>query len=338
MKKLSFLNKFLYLVNSLIATLLLLSFLLPYISPEIIPFSGILSLFAPVLLIVNIGFVIYWILKLKKHFLLSLVVLLIGWFVATPFYKMSDNNSSLNSDLKIMSYNVKSFDLFHKNKKETKLANGFHFISDKNPDVIAIQEYYQTKKNKFVFPYKFVNLRSKKSKYGMAIYSKYRIINSGSLDLKSEGNNIIFADIIKNKDTIRVYNAHFESLRIKPNEENFGEKNSEKLIARVGNSFKEQAKQTQVFLAHKKTWKGKIIICGDFNNTAYSWMYKQISENKKDAFIAAGKGFGKTFNYWFPVRIDFILTDEDAIINQFKTFTVDYSDHFPIQAKINWSN
>ena len=199
-----------------------------------------------------------------------------------------------------------------------------------------LQEYYQLKKNKLPYPYRYIKLRSKRSKYGMAIYSKYKIINSGSLDLKSTGNNIIFADILKEKDTIRIYNAHFESLKIKPNEENFGEENSEKLIGRVAQAFKRQASQTALFLNHEKQWKGKKIICGDFNNTAYSWMYHEISKNKKDAFIVAGEGFGKSYNYWFPLRIDFILTDEAAIINQFKTFTEIYSDHFPIRANINW--
>jgi endonuclease/exonuclease/phosphatase family metal-dependent hydrolase len=36
------------------------------------------------------------------------------------------------------------------------------------------------------------------------------------------------------------------------------------------------------------------------------------------------------------LRIDFILTDNNAIVNQFLTYSEEYSDHFPIQAKINW--
>ncbi len=123
---------------------------------------------------------------------------------------------------------------------------------------------------------------------------------------------------------------------IKPNEENFGEENSEKLIKRVSKSFKKQALQTALFLKHEQQWKGKKIVCGDFNNTAYSWIYHTISKNKKDAFIEAGKGFGKTFKYWFPLRIDFILTDKNATVNQFLTFPEEYSDHLPIQAQINW--
>mgnify|MGYP006077619445 FL=1 len=336
MKNLSFLDKILYLANSLFATLLLLSFLLPYISPVIIPVFAILSLFVPVLLIMNFVFTIYWLLKLKKQFLLSFIILFTGWFLAPPFYKISSNTSSLNSDLKVISYNVKTFDLFSNIKEIEKKQNGYDFIAEKNPDILVIQEYYKSKKVQFSFPYKYLKFRSKISKYGMAIYSKFKILNAGSLNLENTGNNIIFADILKEKDTIRIYNTHFESLRINPNQENFGEKNSEKLIERVSKSFKKQALQVEVFLKHEKKWTGKKIVCGDFNNTSYSWMYTKISTNKKDAFIEAGKGFGQTYNYWFPMRIDFILTDENAIVNQFSNYLEKYSDHYPIQARINW--
>ncbi|PQJ73262.1 endonuclease/exonuclease/phosphatase family protein [Polaribacter butkevichii] len=335
MKNLSPIDKMLYIINSILAALLLLSYILQLISPATIPVFAVLSLFVPFLMIINLIFGVYWLIKLKKQFLLSISVLVIGYIFSTPFYKIYGNNSSFNNDLKVMSYNVKSFDLFHK-KKESKTPDGYKFIASKAPDVLAVQEYYHSKKNKLNYPHKFIKYRPKSNKYGMAIYSKYKIINSGSLDLKSVGNNIIFADILKEKDTIRIYNVHLESLRIKPGEENFGQENSEKLIERISSSFKTQAEQTVQFLAHEKQWKGKKIVCGDFNNTSYSWVYHQISKNKKDAFIESGKGFGKSFNYWFPMRIDFILTDEDAIINKFSTFSEKYSDHFPVLAKINW--
>jgi vancomycin resistance protein VanJ len=316
--------------------MLLLSYLLPYVSPKTVPEFAILSLFVPFLLILNIIFTVYWLVKLKKQFFLSFIILIIGLLFITPFYKISGKSSSLNSDLKLMSFNVKTFDFFTNTEDQISFQNGFDFIKRKDLDVLVLQEYYQSKKTTLSFPYKYVKLKSKNGNFGMAIYSKYKIINSGSLDLKSKGNNIIFVDIAKEKDTIRIYNVHFESLRIKPNEKNFGEESSEKLIERISSSFKKQAAQTSLFLNHEQQWKGKKVVCGDFNNTAYSWMYHTISKNKKDAFIEAGIGFSKTYNYWFPLRIDFILTDENAIINQFLTYSEKYSDHFPIQAKINW--
>ncbi|MDD7914217.1 endonuclease/exonuclease/phosphatase family protein [Polaribacter ponticola] len=267
---------------------------------------------------------------------MSLIILFLGWFFSTPIYKLTENKSSLNDDLKVMSYNVRMFN--HWKWLEVKdVSNKIkNFVSEKSPDVLLFQEFYTLEKQQFSFPYKYIKTKNEKAKLGLAIFSKFPIINKGSLNLKNTSNNIIFADILKNKDTIRVYNLHLQSLQLSTDKENFGQENSEKLIARLKQGFTKQAEQIEVFLDHEAKWKGKKIIAGDFNNTAYSWTYNQISKNKKDAFIESGKGFGKTFNYWFPMRIDFILTDENAIINKFTSYSKKLSDHFPIQAKINW--
>ena len=336
MKKLSFLDKILYFINSVFATFLLVSYLLPFVSPNVVPVFAILSLFVPILIILNLLFVIYWLIKLKKQFFLSCLILVIGWFFLPPFYKVSEKKSALNTDIKVMSYNVRMFNYYKWNKDSSLDEKTINLINEKDPDILAIQEFYESDKINFNYKYKYLKTKSQTNKFGLAIYSKFKIINTGSLDLKNSANNIIFTDIIKNEDTIRVYNIHLESLKINPNKENFGEENSEKLLKRLGNVFKKQTNQAEIFLNHEQQWKGKKIICGDFNNTSFSWVYNKISENKKDAFIEAGKGFGKTFNYWLPMRIDFILTDEKAIINQFNSWKENYSDHYPILTRINW--
>ena len=337
MKKLSLIDKILYAINSLLATLLLLSYLLPYVSPKSIPVFAILSLFVPFLLMINLAFVIYWLLKLKKQLLLSTIVLIIGWFFTSSFYKISSKNSALNDDIKVMSYNVRMFNHWKWSDDVDILKKIKGFINDNSPDILTIQENMAIPEYVIDYPYKFVKKRYAKGRFGMAIYSKFPIINKGFLELgEATSNGIIFADILRKNDTIRIYNLHLQSLNIKPNKENFGKENSKKLIDNLKSKFKQQAEQTDLFLAHEQNWKGKKIVCGDFNNTAYSWVYNQISEDKLDTFAEAGKGFGKTFNYWFPMRIDFILTDNSAIINQYKSYNEKYSDHFPISARINW--
>ena len=336
MKKLSPINKIIYLLNSFLATILLLSYLLPFVSPKNIPTFAILSLLVPPLIIFNLFFVIYWILKLKKHFLLSAIILTIGWFFSTPIYKLTENKSSLNDDLKVMSYNVRMFNHWKWIDDQNIPEKISAFVLEQSPDILLFQEYYTLEKQTFLYPYKYIRTKSQKAKIGLAIYSKFPIINQGSLDLKNTANNIIFVDIVRKKDTIRVYNLHLQSLKLNTSKENFGQENSEKLIARLKERFKKQAEQTEVFMAHEKQWKGKKIVAGDFNNTSYSWVYNQILEDKKDTFIEAGKGFGKSFNYWFPMRIDFILTDKNAIVNKFTSFSEKNSDHFPILSKINW--
>ncbi|WP_240614705.1 endonuclease/exonuclease/phosphatase family protein [Polaribacter filamentus] len=249
---------------------------------------------------------------------------------------MTENNSSLNDDVKVMSYNVRMFNHWRWTEDDNISAKIKTFITEQEPDIILFQEYYSLEKQQFNYPYKYIKTKNKQDKIGLAIYSKFPIINKGSLNLEHTSNNIIFADVIRKKDTIRVYNLHLQSLQLNTSKENFGQANSEKLVARLKERFKKQAEQTKIFLAHEEGFKGKKIVGGDFNNTCYSWVYNQISKDKKDAFLEAGSGFGKTFNYWFPMRIDFIFTDENAVINQFNSFSEKNSDHFPILTKINW--
>lgn len=335
-KEFNLFNKLLYFINSIVATVLLLSYFLAFVSPKTVPVFSVASLTVPFLIVLNSLFFIYWIIKLKKHFLLSGVVLLFGWLFFPPFIKISKKDIALNSDVKVMSYNVRMFNVYKWSKKKDIDQKIMNFIKDKDPDILAIQEFHNSEKRNFDFNYKYFVPKSKSQNFGLAIFSKYKIINKGSLDFKKSANNAIFVDILKNNDTVRVYNIHLQSLKLNPQKENFGEVNSEKLIDRLKIGFQKQASQVETFLTHEKQWKGKQVICGDFNNTAFSWVYRQISKNKQDAFEVAGSGLGKSFNYFFPVRIDFILTDKKTKIHNFKTYSEKLSDHFPIMSRINF--
>lgn len=341
MKNLSWINKLVFIINSLFALLLLLSYLVPYISPNSFPSISIFSLVIPVLIILNFLFAIYWLIKLKKQFLLSAIVLLIGFQYVNSFYKLSEKKILLNDDVKIMSYNVRLFNIYKwkKEGKEETLKLVKDFIKQKNPDIICFQEFLTAYDVNFDYKYKYINNNPNKkiSYFGQAIFSKYKIINSGSLNFNSVANNAIFVDIIKNNDTVRIYNVHLESQKIQLNKENFGEKNSDRLLKRIQTTFKKQADQAEKLIAHEATSSYKSIICGDFNNTAFSYVYRKLKGSKNDAFIKAGKGFGKSYDYIFPARIDFILTDKNIDINNFKTFDIQYSDHFPIMARLKFN-
>ena len=113
--------------------------------------------------------------------------------------------------------------------------------------------------------------------------------------------------------------------------------NSEKLLNGIGKTFKLQQAQTELFLEHKNNSPYKVIISGDFNNSAFSYVYNAIKDDMKDTFKQQGNGFGRTYNFkFFPLRIDFILVDKSWTVNSFKTFDVQYSDHYPIMTKVSF--
>ena len=334
MKNLSLFDKLIFIVNSLLAGITLISFSSYYIKPNSVPFISFLSLLIPLFILLNLIFIIYWVIRLKKQLLISVITLIIGFQYVSTFYSLSEKKILLSNDLKVMSYNVRMFNLYNWIDEKDIDQKIFDFINYKDPDILCLQEFHSSKKLGFEFPYKYVKTVKNKNHFGQAIFSKYKIIHKGSLDFKNSNNNAIFIDILKGKDTLRVYNVHLETLRIVPKEEEISKENSENLKKRIEKAFKTQEKQVALIIKNQENLKHKSLICGDFNNTAFSWAYKKLKNGKKDAFEEAGEGFGKSFDFPFPFRIDFILPDENIEINNFKTYPVKYSDHFPIMARL----
>lgn len=337
MKNLSGIEKIIFLFNSLMAFLLLLSYLLPYVEPKKFALLSVLSLGVPFLIIVNILCLLYWLLKVKKQLLLSLFVLLIGYKYVGSLYKFSSSkNIDEANNMAIMNYNVRLFNLYNWIDEEGVQTKITRFINEIQPDVISFQEY--NPHDSIYLPdygYKFEELSGKRTRYGQAIYSKFPIVNSGSFEFPNTGNNAIYADIVKGTDTIRIYNVHLQSAGISAEVGNLAQENSERLFNRLAYTFKTQQTQAESFVSHKESSPYKMIICGDFNNTAYSYVYKLIKGDLIDTFEAAGNGFGRTYDLkYFPLRIDFILADPYFEINHFKTYDIRLSDHYPILAKV----
>jgi len=338
MKKLKFFEKLLFLLNSIVAFALLLSYVLPSLPPKTFSALSVLGLGVPFLIIVNALFFVYWLVKIKKQLLLSLLVMAIGYISFGTLYKFSQSKMIENdNNISVMNYNVRLFNLYEWIEEDDTKQKLVNFINNESPDVLSLQEYYKQDGVDFsAYKYKYEKLFGKKEKYGQAIFSKYPIISSGSIAFPKTANNAIYADIVKGNDTIRIYNVHLQSLRIDADVEKLSKEDGEKLFDGVGKTFKTQQFQTELFLLHKRQCQYKMIICGDFNNTAFSYVYNQIKGDLKDTFKSAGNGFGRTYNFkFFPMRIDFILVDKAFKVNGFKTYDVEYSDHYPIKATVS---
>ena len=336
MKKLNLFNKFVFFLNSLVAVTLLLAYILPYVEPKRFAFVSVLSLTMPFLIIVNLLFVIYWLLQVQKQLLLSLIVLLVGFQHLGSLYKVSSSNQNEDADnIVVMNYNVRLFNVFKWIPDINAGKEISQFINEKKPDIISMQDYRPDKGLALKDYYKFESLSGGKIINGQAIFSKFPIIHKGTIEFPNTFNNAIFADVVKGKDTIRVYNVHLQSFKIDVSTDPLKKETSESLVKRVEKTFSLQQSQTELFLEHKSRSPYKVIICGDFNNTAYSYVYKEIRVGMKDAFVEAGNGFGRSFHFkFFPVRIDYIMVDDHFDVNTFKTFDLKLSDHYPIMSRV----
>ena len=332
-------DRVVFVINLLVAVLLITAGIISLLPFQFVSSLAVLSIFVPFFFAINILFLIYWVLKFKRQFILSLLAIFIGYLIFGSFYGIGGNdftNRTESPSLSIMTYNAWKF---NENEWIRKPAIGdsiIKFIIDEYPDILCVQEHARTRHRQLKqYPYRsetpYVTKRTIQ-----AIFSKFPIINSGSLDLPDTMNNIIYADITRENDTVRVYNIHLQSFRIVPSKDDFadGEK-SEKIYRRMVNTFSKQLEQAEIFRDHLETSPYKNIVCGDFNNTQFSNVYKIVKGDFQDTFLEEGTGFGRTYKLWkFPLRIDYILADPDFEVLSHQNFDIRLSDHYPVMARL----
>lgn len=341
MRGLNWFDRFLFLLNILFAISLLFSYLLPYIPPSNFALLSVFSLGVPFLIVINIIFLLFWLFRLRIQAVLSLVALLIGFNHLTSVYEISSEEEEVQGDnvLKVLTYNVRQFNQYGWAEDLDIPAKISAFIKEQDADVVAMQEYYRGELNiARSFPHKYIKLKKENAEFGLAIFSKYPIIKTGSLDFPTQSNNnAIYADIFKGGDTVRVVNVHFQSFGVKPDLETIEKQQTKRVFLGMGQTFARQERQMNLVRELLQETDHRAIVLGDFNNTAYSYIYRELrSEGLNDAYKEAGNAFGKTFelNGFLPLRIDFILPHESMEILTFANHEVPYSDHFPITASL----
>jgi endonuclease/exonuclease/phosphatase family metal-dependent hydrolase len=314
-----------------------------------------------VFLVANIFFLLFWAIAKKKQFLLSLIILLIGIPILTRYFQIHipDKNKiksiHKSQPLKIISFNVRLFNLYKWVNKEDAEQEIIHFINRESPDIICFQEFYTRERGKYsekellkqlqMANYKYIQYVLRKpgvSNFGIATISKYPIIHSGNINFINTYNQCVFTDIKHGKDTFRVYNTHLQSYRLLKQNYDFIDslklkynddqvKGWRDIIYRIKTAYIKRGNQADSVSAHIKKSKYPVIVCGDFNDSPVSYSYQKISKGMKDAFIEAGSGIGSTYFTKFPsFRIDYILHQNSLVAFNYKSPKLELSDHNPV--------
>lgn len=317
----------------------------------------------PYLLLANILFGVFWILMDKwKVFLIIVIVIVIGWKYTAKIirYPIKQSYNEEDSSIKLLSYNVRGFNLYGWNKKDSLDFDIINFIQEEKPDIICLQEYKVKNRKRSSFNQELVNQSLSatphyyiydKSTYknvisGMAIYSAYPIINKEVLVFENSRNACIYCDIIYNTDTIRLYNAHlqsiqlgynnyafFDTLKLKYNDAQMRE--IKDISVRLRDAFIIRSQQAEILRKHIESSPYPVIICGDFNDTPISYSYLKVLKGMKDAYIESGRGIGNTYIGKMPsFRIDYIMHSPQLRSFRFTTHKVKMSDHYPISCEV----
>ncbi|WP_218155261.1 endonuclease/exonuclease/phosphatase family protein [Chitinophaga sp. YR627] len=291
----------------------------------------------------------------------------IGWksisaFIAFNYPSSGKQFASPSGSLTIMSYNVAQFGLYREKDSKYNREAMFALIKKQELDVVCLQDFYTSeKKNDFnnredisremKLPYRFFSSdfnRDGMQHWGSIIYSRYPIIRSDKLKMSygPRSESLIYADIVKNGDTIRIINMHLASYRFNERDyrsiekikkqEDTGLVATRNIVQKMRDAYVDRSKQADIVSAFIRTCPYPVIVCGDFNDTPASYTYFTIRGDLQDAFLRKGSGIGRTYAGLAPtLRIDYIFTDKSFKVNSFRKINSTLSDHYPVIANVS---
>lgn len=359
---LGFFSKTVFICNIIAILLLLLSYAAAYINPKIIwPIAFFGLGYLPILLL-NIGFVCYWLVRKPKYALLMALPILLGWNLLNQhlgFRKQEHRTEKPDSTLRIMTFNAHLFTEIDKIPATDVKNDVISLVKKTNPDILCFQEFFSKIKGTKKMTKRIVEeagfqdyyfepaMKSEHEAYGQVIFSKFPILNSGTITKNEYGiNRIIFADILRNNDTIRVYNVHLRSFGLQTEDKEFIQNpshsaNEEHATRRVGRklkyAFEGRSRQAEALRDHMDSTRYPIIVMGDFNDTPMSYSVNLIRNGLKNTFREKGSGWGVTHYEMLPfLQIDYIFCSRRFHVEHYHVVKEKLSDHYPVWADIRF--
>lgn len=361
-----FFRKLLLFFIILISLITIVSGWVSYFNPAHFWYFAIAGLGFPLLFLFNLIILILLVLAKNRMAWIPLAALL-ATIVHLPsliqFGGKSEKPAYIegqSDEIKVMSFNVRLFDLYNWTHNQETRKSIFNLLSEKQPGILCLQEFYSSARHNFdnekslkeilkatnshiVYP---ITLNGE-DHWGIATYSIYPIVNKGVLYFDKKTANIcIFTDLKVESDTIRVYNCHLESVRFGDKEykflESFGKNEEEQtvtrtksILGRLRGAFIKRASQADAIAKHISESPYPVLVCGDFNDTPISYTYKKVSANLIDAFRESGSGFGSSYAGPIPgLRIDYILHSNIFTSYKFQTLKYKLSDHYPLETSL----
>ena len=352
-----------FATNIFAIIILVLSTLAWKIVPSKATIIAYLGLGFPIILFVNILYLILWVISFRwKYALVQMVAITICWqpiFTCFPIHTRTSVKDIPENSFKVLTYNVRAFNW----AKGEKARNNpiIKYLVNSDADIICLQEFaVSTGKNQKdiitekelsaklkEYPYhKIIKLGTSRGDlaYGLACYSKFPITKAIRLPLESTYNGSVMYELKIQGKEVTLINNHLESNRITSEDkqlykEFFRNKDRETLgevamniQTRLGAAYKKREAQAKIIRdILNKQKSDATIVCGDFNDTPISYAYYTIKGDMVDSYASTGFGQGITYHenmFWF--RIDFIM---HSLGLQSYNCTVDkikYSDHYPV--------
>ena len=325
------------------------------INPADHPLVSTLGMAFPILLVINMAFLLFWLIFKWSRAWIPVVGYILAYVPISIYMPINASQSPPEGALKLVTYNVCCYG------GNFKYEQGFEkvrdYLIDEKADIVCLQEDNDTWRR-----YCFKNYEERGLTHNdtivlcndatrfncLGIHTRFPIIRRERIDYPTVSNNGSAAWWLQvDKDTVIVVNNHFESCHL--NQEDRAQyrqllkgdmardsvrAESQLLMVKLAEANAKRSRQIVAVCEYVDQYLGRypVIVCGDFNDNPISFSRHMMGKYLHDCFVETGRGIGLSYNQKaFSLRIDHIFCSSD--ITPYECFVdskMDASDHYPM--------
>lgn len=344
----------LYLITGLA---LVVAYLSLFLDPARFAVPAFCGLYLWAIVALNLALLVLGLLRRSKLTWIPFLALLPMLVFAGRFVRYDANARQPQGDfLRILTYNVFNFD--HLDGSPRNLAESYRHLAQYceagDLDILCFQEFstldtlaLSSAFRAWPYHHYYFPRFNRQHYYGNVILSKYPLSRPHNLLFEGGNKCCISVDVhlggdVRQKADLRLFNVHLQSTSVSLIDvgNNFytkgadlqveeGIKRAHRHMRTAFENRSNQIGQIRALLAHTE---GPRVLCGDFNDTPFSYVYQQIkSAGMEDSFTSSGHGWGATYRFLYPLlRIDYLFHDPAWVARRQEIPHWPFSDHYPV--------
>lgn len=322
------------------------------LDPEAFPMMSNLGLLFPLFLVLNAGFLVFWVVFKLRWVAIPFAGFLLCYGPVRRYCPVNIAHDPPRDAIKVLSYNVWLFAGWEDAGNPSNPI--LDYIRRQDADIVCLQEsatneVRQAKVDSVLNPiYQYRDTVSRQSGECVTLFSKYPIVGKEHLHYESRGNiSGVFRLKVRGREVL-VVNNHLETTGLSHEEKtqfksmikgemkaDTAEMTSKLLVHKLGRATAIRAAQARAVAAYVARHRDMpVIVCGDFNDGPISYAHRTIAHGLADCYVETATGPGISYHHnAFFVRIDHILVSPHfepvacRVDDSIKT-----SDHYPIMA------
>ncbi len=319
-----------------------------YLPPQDYSKWSYFGLMFPVFLVVNVLFILFWLIFKWKFVLLPLVGMAFCASSIRAYFPLNLPSEPPAGSIKVLSYNVMAFGDKSTSWEENPIMK---YLLESDADVICLQEAMKAVVDNAldsiskIYPYYHYELET--DNY-IAFFSKFPIESVTKIEYPTTTNHSYAYEVLVGEDTLLVINNHLESYKLSPEdkddynsilknykhpEENDSETKYLSLTEKIALHDSIRGLQVDSVADFMLRNQGRhAVLCGDLNATPVSYVHHRLTKYLDDAYTRSGNGPGISYNMSrMYFRLDHILVSPNVKAYGAKVDnTIKHSDHYPI--------